>query len=361
MFITGHIEHWQEFKSNTWIAKREFFDKKIYEIASSNKRLWDLMNWVKRKTLPTIESILYKSQPCNTLPDLWHTIHSSYNSAENRSINAFFLNKISQADQILWPPFLKQEFKDAIAKSSSLSTPGPDHISWRHLKSLITNDRCLLKITQIANTCIDLEFWLFHFKSSNMVVMPKPNNYNYNFPKLFCPIVLLNTMGKLIEKVISNRLQFYLLANSFLDSHQFRGIRQWSTTDASIYLTYLIRMGWLQQYHMSVLAFDITQFFPSLNYQFLSLCLKKAGLNTNVIHFFNSYHLDHSTSYSWNSFTFPSFNVNIGIGQGSTLSPILLALYLAPIIKTFKKRIKNLNKEIPTDILSFVDNGLLIS
>jgi len=27
----------------------------------------------------------------------------------------------------------------------------------------------------------------------------------------------------------------------------------------------------------------------------------------------------------------------------------------------FKKRIKNLNKEIPTDILSFVDNGLLIS
>jgi len=27
----------------------------------------------------------------------------------------------------------------------------------------------------------------------------------------------------------------------------------------------------------------------------------------------------------------------------------------------FKKRIKNLNKEIPTDILSFVDDGLLIS
>ena len=41
--------------------------------------------------------------------------------------------------------------------------------------------------------------------------------------------------------------------------------------------------------------------------------------------------------------------------------PILSALYLAPIIKMFKKRIKNLNKEIPIDILSFVDDGLLIS
>jgi len=41
---TGDIEHWREFKSNTWIAKKEFFDNKIYEIASLNKRPWDLMN-----------------------------------------------------------------------------------------------------------------------------------------------------------------------------------------------------------------------------------------------------------------------------------------------------------------------------
>jgi len=38
-----------------------------------------------------------------------------------------------------------------------------------------------------------------------------------------------------------------------------------------------------------------------------------------------------------------------------------LTIYLAPIIKTFKKRIKNLKENIPTDILSFVDDGLLIS
>ena len=34
---------------------------------------------------------------------------------------------------------------------------------------------------------------------------------------------------------------------------------------------------------------------------------------------------------------------------------------MAPIIKTFKKRIKNLKDKIPTNILLFVDNGLLIS
>jgi len=34
---------------------------------------------------------------------------------------------------------------------------------------------------------------------------------------------------------------------------------------------------------------------------------------------------------------------------------------LVPIIKTFKKKIKNLKIKILTDILSFVDNNLLIS
>jgi len=179
------------------------------------------MNWAKRKTLLTIKSILYEGQPCNTLPDLWYALHLSYNLAKNRPINASFLNKIPQADQIPWPSFLKQEFKDAIAKCLSLSTPGLDYISWRYLKSIITNDRCLLKIIQIANMCIDLEFWLSHFKLSNTVVISKPNKINYNSPKSFCPIILLNTTGKLIEKAISNRLQFHLSANDFLDSHQF--------------------------------------------------------------------------------------------------------------------------------------------
>ena len=89
--------------------------------------------------------------------------------------------------------------------------------------------------------------------------------------------------------------------------------------------------------------------------------LKKAGLNTSVMGFFSSYYLGQFTSYSWNNFFSPSFNINIGVGQGSALSSILSAIYFAPIIKTFKKRIKNLKENILTDILSFADDSLLIS
>jgi len=152
-----------------------------------------------------------------------------------------------------------------------------------------------------------------------------------------------------------------MTANGFLDPNQLGDVRQRSITNTGVYLTHIIRVGWLRQCHTSIIAFDIAQFFSSLNHEFLSICLKKVGLTTNVVGFFNSYYSNHFTTYTWNNFLSPIFNTNVGVGQGSALSPILSAIYLTPVIKIFKKRLKTLKKNIPTDILSFVDDGLLIS
>jgi len=138
------------------------------------------MNWVQKKLMLAIESISYENRPCNTFPDLWHALHNFYNSAENRPVNTRFLNKILQVGLIDWPNFSKQAFKDAIAKCSLSSAPGPDHISWKHLKTLFSNDLCLEKIVNVANACINLEYWPSHFKAANTGIIPKPNKESYS-------------------------------------------------------------------------------------------------------------------------------------------------------------------------------------
>jgi len=40
-------ENWSTFRKATRAAKRKFFDAKIEEIAKTNRRPWDLMEWVK--------------------------------------------------------------------------------------------------------------------------------------------------------------------------------------------------------------------------------------------------------------------------------------------------------------------------
>ena len=53
------------------------------------------------------------------------------------------------------------------------------------------------------------------------------------------------------------------------------------------------------------------------------------------------------------------FDVNVGVGQGSTLSSILSSLYLSLFLYILENRLKNL--KIPISILSFVDDGLVIT
>jgi len=53
------------------------------------------------------------------------------------------------------------------------------------------------------------------------------------------------------------------------------------------------------------------------------------------------------------------FNINIGVGQESMLSPILSALYLSSIFLSLENCLKIL--KIPIFIISFVNDGLFIS
>ena len=53
-----------------------------------------------------------------------------------------------------------------------------------------------------------------------MIIIPKPNKMSYDQAKSFHPIVLLNTLGKLIEKVIAERLQFTVVNNDFIHPSQ---------------------------------------------------------------------------------------------------------------------------------------------
>jgi len=53
-----------------------------------------------------------------------------------------------------------------------------------------------------------------------LIIIPKPNKLAYNTPKIFHPIVLLNTLGELIEKVISIRLQIHSIVSNFIYLNQ---------------------------------------------------------------------------------------------------------------------------------------------
>ena len=226
------------------------------------------------------------------------------------------------------------------------------------MKLIINNNDCLSNIINIANSCINLGHWPNYFKILTTIIIPKPNKSLFDHPKAFCLIVLLNTLGKLIEKVVAERLQFIIVYNDFIHPSQLGSLKFKSTLDAGIVLSHIVQSEWAKGKSTSSLVFNISQFFPSLNHRLLILILEKAGLNLKVMVFFANYLVQRRTNYLWNDLSSPMFDVNVGVGQGSVLSPILSILYLSLLLYILENQLKNL--KIPISILSFVDDGLFI-
>jgi len=93
-----------------------------------------------------------------------------------------------------------------IKKCNNSLTSGLNKLSWRYLKRIVKNMACFNNFIDITNACIDIGHWPVHFKVLITIVISKPNKESYDSPKAYQPIVLLNTINKLFEKVIGKRL-----------------------------------------------------------------------------------------------------------------------------------------------------------
>jgi hypothetical protein len=171
-------------------TKCDYFDNKIKLMASTNNRPWDLMPWARDRKQPATEAILNdQGESCNGTTMLFNTLHSSYNSANNRCTNLMRMKKeLEPLPERGWNPFSRQELLDALQSCAKNTAPGPNHVTWRLLKCFIKSRLEVGEmIINVANASIDHGHWPDHFKESVSVIIPKPGKPSYDKAKSFRP------------------------------------------------------------------------------------------------------------------------------------------------------------------------------
>ncbi|KAF8703925.1 hypothetical protein AX14_014100 [Amanita brunnescens Koide BX004] len=343
------------YNAATKAARQAHFMHKI-DLMTENNAPWEGVRWTKHRPPPKYSTILDNGKPIADMPSLFRLMHAHFSSAINNSVNEVFLSSIAQQPVRDWPLISVAEIKDMLRLTSNCSAPGPDYVTWHHIKAIFDMENVGEAICLLFNNICITRSWPRWFKESISVIIPKPKKPDYTLPKAYRPIALLNTLGKLLTKVIANRLQHDAAAFSLLHEGQCGGVQKHTTIDAGLALADFINTNRERGWHVSACAIDVAQFFPSLNHHAVAIVFTKLGFAPVLVELLRSYFQDRTTVYRWDTALSEPYDFSMGTPQGDCLSPIVSALYLSVAIKAV---FPHVFPPSPVRSLFFVDDSVL--
>ena len=142
------------------------------------------------------------------------------------------------------------------------------------------------------------------------------------------PISLLPALGKLLEKLVSNRVMNYLEKFDLLSPHQF-GFRKSFGTEYAILDIYEKLLNNLDKgLNTCSIFLDLAKAFDSVSHEILLHKLYKYGIRNKALAFFESY-LSSRTQYTKiKNLKSSPIHIKFGVPQGSILGPLLFLIFI---------------------------------
>ena len=159
-------------------------------------------------------------------------------------------------------------------------------------------------------------------------VIPLPKEGDLTKCTNYRPISLLPLPGKLIEKIVHNRLSNFLENHSLLDPNQ-GGFRKNNPTINSI-ANYIDNIYDAINNNKTSLAIyiDFSKAFDTVNHEILLQKLSHLGIKNNSLLWLKSYLHNRKQRTFINNVYSNYNNIECGVPQGSTLGPLLFLVYI---------------------------------
>ena len=222
-------------------------------------------------------------------------------------------------------PITLTELQTAIATSEQKSSPGPDTITYSMLKNL--SHIALLNILDLYNNIFNTGKMPDTWKHSIITPIPKPEK-DKTIPASYRPISQTNTLCKILERIITNRIQYFLETNNKFNKYQTGFRKELSTTDQLIKLQTEITKA-LRHKGLTLAVFlDFEKAYdmvwrPGL----LHKCIK-LGLNGKIFNYIKTFISNRTFQVKINN-TLSTTRTQInGTPQGSVISSLLFLIMI---------------------------------
>ncbi|KAF4826745.1 putative RNA-directed DNA polymerase from transposon X-element [Colletotrichum tropicale] len=236
-----------------------------------------------------------------------------------------------------------RELADTVRRMPAHKAEGKSGISIDALKMLLPSkddDEDLLTnvFERPLQACLKLCYHPNRFKEAITVMIAKSHK-DPKLPTSYRPIALLCPIAKILEKLFAVRLTRWLLNSGVLPFEQY-GCQGRNTTQALESLINAAYNSWTdgdKDRHVSIYALDIKGAFDRVRRAHLLRILREYGVPDWMIMFVWSFLSDRSTTVRMQGAVSKKFWVNIGIPQGSPLSPILFLFFSIPLLNKLIK------------------------
>lgn len=231
-----------------------------------------------------------------------------------------------------WPRLSEAELGQACSTTKVKGkTPGPDKIT----QAIISKAYLAMPNTffEVYSPLIDTGYHPKCWKQATGIVLAKPGKPDYSKPKAYRVISLLNCLGKVSERILAQRLGTIAEKGPLLHESQIGGRKKKSAIDAALLLTSEIETNRKMKKKTSVVFLDVKGAFDHVAKNRLLRTMIKLRLPHSLIRWTESFFSERQLRLSFDGQSEEFKEIEIGIPQGSPISPILFLIYIRNIFE----------------------------
>lgn len=215
------------------------------------------------------------------------------------------------------PQFTTHEVRKVTNALRNGKAPGHDLIEAEMVKAAFP--KLQFEITRLMNCCLSKGTFPKTWKKGIIRVLLKGQDKNRTNPKSYRPICLLPILSKVLEKLVSQRLEGILLNHQLSSNRQFGFRKGKSTEDAIVELREIV--DHVPHKYAVALLFDIAGAFDNVWWPTILQKLKRRNCPRNIYRLIQDYLSHRTASIGTNRNSTVSKTVNRGCPQGSILGP----------------------------------------
>ena len=229
-------------------------------------------------------------------------------------------------ESVLCQEVTMDEFDKNLARCKNRSATGHDGISYYLMKKLPIETKKSLCL--IYSDSIRLGYFPQLWKTAIVKVIPKPGK-DAKFAKNFRPISLLSCVGKVLERIIADRISMHMEKNNMFAKSQSGFRRKRMTSEQIFRLSEECHTAFKKQQTTAALFLDAEAAFDRCWHSGIKFKLKKnLNLPDRIIRLLSSFLTDRTLRVLYNGCFSHTVSLKAGTPQGSPLSPLIYIIYV---------------------------------